>query len=273
MFGDGAPIWGFLANVDAIQNPLEARHVPAGRFLMEVFPALALPAIVPRIWERRQAAKYNPDSPKFRPHDWRMVASGVAAFARSLGADDLAQWANEQASCETPRKADQDKLDAAICLAIALAWRFGSPGNTLQIGDELTGYMVTVVSVETRAILVKAAALRAVAVDRGWAGSVASVAATSEPLSPISQRQLSRHHETSSAKFLAKLSGSGGGRVDAMRLRALLIKRARLGSLITYGEVASEFGFAWSQGFGASLIRALDRLAVENRGKHPRKAA
>jgi predicted RNase H-like nuclease len=266
MFGDGAPIWKFLANVNAIQNPLEARRAPSGRFLMEVFPALALPAIVPTIWERRRAAKYNPAASKFDPPDWPIVASGVATFVRGLGADDLAEWVNEQASREAPRKADQDHLDAAICLAIALAWRLGPPSNTLQIGDEQAGYMATIASVQTRAALVKAAEGRGVAIDRGWGGSVAPAAAILAPaLWPVAQTGSSGQHESPSTKSIATPPGHGAAHVDPIWLRAFLIDRARLGSPITYGGVAAALGYRWSQGFGTSLTRALGKLAVENR--------
>jgi predicted RNase H-like nuclease len=169
MFGESAPIWSFLAAVSAKQNPIKARSATAGRFLMEVFPALALPAIVPEIWQRRRGAKYNPRNPKFNLCDWKIVASGVASFARrSLGAGALADWLEKQALIERPRKADQDLLDAAICLAIAQAWRKGPRKDTLLIGDEPTGYIATIVSPETREVLVTAAEKRGVDVDQVW---------------------------------------------------------------------------------------------------------
>jgi predicted RNase H-like nuclease len=60
MFGECAPIWSFLSDVGAKQNPINARSAAASRFLMEVFPALALPAIVPEIWRRRRASQVQP---------------------------------------------------------------------------------------------------------------------------------------------------------------------------------------------------------------------
>jgi predicted RNase H-like nuclease len=85
VFGESAPIWSFLAAVGAKQNPIEAHSAVAGHFLMGVFPALALPAIVPAIWQRRRAAKYNPGSVKFDLCDWKIIVSGVASFTQSLG--------------------------------------------------------------------------------------------------------------------------------------------------------------------------------------------
>ena len=171
MFGDSAPIRSFLANVGAKQNPINARSAAGGRFLMEVFPALALPAIVPEIWQRRRAAKYNPRATNFNSCDWKTVSSGVASFARSLNAGALADWLEKQALIERPRKANQDQLDAAICLAIALAWRMNR--DTLLIGDEHKGYIATIASAQTRDVLVNAAEKCGVAIDRVWEGSAA----------------------------------------------------------------------------------------------------
>ena len=88
MFGESAPIWSFLASVRAKQNPINARSAAAGRFLMEVFPALALPAIVPEIWQRRRAAKYNPRARNFNSCDWKIVSSG----AEKCGVDVDRAW-------------------------------------------------------------------------------------------------------------------------------------------------------------------------------------
>ncbi|MGI4977492.1 MAG: DUF429 domain-containing protein [Janthinobacterium lividum] len=158
MFGDSAPIWRFLAILGAAHDPLAARDAAAGRFVMEVFPALALPALVPAIWSRRQAARYNP-ARRFLPDDWRLVATGTADAARALGAHALADWAQDAAALDRPRKPDQDRLDAAICLLVALCWRHGPPAATLQLGDACTGLLATIATGEVRAVLAAAARL------------------------------------------------------------------------------------------------------------------
>lgn len=185
MFGDAAPVWRFLDAIGAAQDPLAARSATSGRFVMEVFPALALPELVPAIWARRRAAKYNPAARLFAASDWPLVASGVAAFARGLGAGSpgagslgagslgagspgagsLAEWADTAAGLGRPRKADQDRLDAAICVAVALAWRHGPAGSTLQLRDARSGLMATIASGEVRAVLVDAARRLGVSVD------------------------------------------------------------------------------------------------------------
>ena len=164
MFGDSAPIWRFLATLAATQDPLAARDAPSGRFAMEVFPALALPALLPEIWARRQAARYNP-ARRFLPADWRLVALGAARHARTLPAPLLADWAESAAALERPRKPDQDRLDAAICLLIAVAWRHGPPDATLQLGDTATGLLATIATGEVRTVLLSAAARLSVAVN------------------------------------------------------------------------------------------------------------
>lgn len=271
-FGDDAPIWRFIVSLGVDQNPIEARTALKGRFLMEVFPALALPAMVPAILGRGRAAKYNPAATAFDPADWHMVRAGVAAYARNLGAIELSDWVDGLSRVDTPRKADQDCLDAAICLSIALAWRHGPATETLLIGDERSGYIATVASKETRAILVDACALRGVSVDQAWEVGSASVSAESAPGDAFTQStrrpaDLSQPKSNQAPGVRPAVSSrqNGPAVVNPATLRDLLVDRAGSGQPITYGEVAAALGYEWSQGFGASLARALDRLAQANR--------
>jgi predicted RNase H-like nuclease len=47
---------------------------------------------------------------------------------------------------QNPNKFHQDRLDAAICLLIAIRWRLGARGESVVIGDLQSGYMVAPVS-------------------------------------------------------------------------------------------------------------------------------
>jgi predicted RNase H-like nuclease len=171
MFGDGAPVWSFLARLKARQNPFEARDRWAGRFLVEVFPALALPTFVPAIWSRKAAAKYNPtNKKKLRLDDWSLVASTLAEVAAGAQLQQLGLWFGTQAVVGAPVKTQQDCLDAAICLLIAYSWRNEPVAKNLLIGDGASGYMITPVSPEIRALLTQSAVLRDVPVDRPWVG-------------------------------------------------------------------------------------------------------
>ncbi len=265
-FGDDAPIWRFLTRVMAQQNPIQARTAAVGRFLIEVFPALALPAMIPEVWDRHRAAKYNPVGRGFDLADWALVSSGLAKYARKFGMWELADWADAQAHRKQPRKPDQDRLDAAICLAIAISWRRGSPDDGIQSGDETTGYMVTPVSVATRAVLTRAAEKRGVPIDRDWSGANGSPADPSrQPGTTPPQCKPALAWPPVSAGARDNVAAKTSAQVDTFKLRELLVQRARCGETITYGAVAAELGFAWSQGFGASLKRALNALADENR--------
>lgn len=168
MFGAGAPVWRFLREIRAVQNPQEARTSERGRYVIEAFPALSLPALVPQFWLRKRGAKYNPVVRHFAIDDWRLVATGLGRFAGQHGLEPLTDWALEESGRVSPRKADQDRLDAAICLAIAVGWRRNAAA--IQFGDERYGYIVGLVSAETRAVLEAAAALRGVPIDRTWTG-------------------------------------------------------------------------------------------------------
>ncbi len=155
MFGDGAPIWRFLDRLDAVQDPERARAAGSGRFAMEVFPALALPSLIPAIWDRKRAAKYNPVGRLFLLDDWRLVCDGLACTALDLGLSALADWAKLQRMLGKPRKADQDRLDAALCLLIARHWRHAPRERSMVLGDPIRGYIVTPASEEIRAVLTR----------------------------------------------------------------------------------------------------------------------
>lgn len=169
MFGPDAPIWRFLQRLGAMQNPPKARSAASGRHLIEVFPALALPALEPAILQRKRAARYNPANRKrFSLPDWRLVALAASRHAAALRLNDLAEWAEDLAEIRKPTKTDQDCLDAAICLIVALHWRRAPRDQVTVIGDAQSGYMVSPITPATHAILQSAAAKRGVPMDAPW---------------------------------------------------------------------------------------------------------
>lgn len=168
LFGSGAPVWRFLDRLDVSQNPSAARAASNGLHLIEVFPALALPALDPGILKRRRAASYNPENTKsFSLDDWRLVATAVQRHAERLNLAPLSEWAGRFARLDSPQKHHQDRLDAAVCLVVALLWRQGSRDQMAVIGDR-RGYMVTPISPEGRAILQRAAVKQKVPIDTEW---------------------------------------------------------------------------------------------------------
>ncbi|EDP62727.1 hypothetical protein BAL199_23002 [alpha proteobacterium BAL199] len=161
MFCDNSPIWSFLSALKATEDPVEARVARTGQFLIEVFPALALPALEDRFARRLGAPKYNPKNRrKFRLDDWRSVSRVIQATADGLGVSDLAEWADRMHTLSQPRKPDQDRLDAALCALIGLGWRAGPTAASAMLGDLMTGYMVTPISEATRPRLVQASIRR-----------------------------------------------------------------------------------------------------------------
>jgi len=166
MFGDAAPVWRFLKALGAVQDPIAVAAIKAGfgagLLLIEVFPALALPGFEPAFATRLGAPKYNPGHRRrFRIADWRAVCATVARVAAGLGIAPMVAWAEAMGALETPRKADQDRLDAAICALVGLIWRDGG-WPAAMIGDPKQGFIVTPVSEPTGARLERAARERQV---------------------------------------------------------------------------------------------------------------
>ena len=171
MFGDNAPVWGFIRRIGppqyagrttdlaenrAFVNFEATRDAADQTYLIEVYPALALPALKPAFMLRAEAARYNPERPNFSLDDWGLVCGAVALWGNQLDLQALAEWAGEMVqpwdALEGPVKRHQDKIDAALCLIIALQWR-RHPDIMRVIGNLETGYIVIPTSVETRDVL------------------------------------------------------------------------------------------------------------------------
>ena len=165
VFGNAAPIWQFIKDIGCPDMDFEAAKI-AGRaiHLIEVYPALALPALQPAFMERQSAARYNPRGKKFCPTDWKLVCKTVHSHAKQAGLLQLSQWAESMAAADSPTKSDQDKIDAVICLLIGLRMRKPQRDglSVTVIGDLASGYMVTPTSRETRDVLQAAADKRKV---------------------------------------------------------------------------------------------------------------
>jgi predicted RNase H-like nuclease len=165
MFDDGAPIWSFLRDLSATEDPERARLADDRLYVMEVFPALALPAFHEDFCGRLRAPRYNPARRTFRREDWVRVVEVVAVESEKLGCSTVADWCASLEAVGNPRKSDQDKLDAVICLLIAIRWRLSPREQSVMIGDRTHGYIVAPVTDETRRRLKARADLTGVALD------------------------------------------------------------------------------------------------------------
>ena len=162
LFDARAPIWHFKSTLGASDDSEQARHSRAGSYLVEVFPALALPGIHAPFACRLCAPKYNPKNRKFRLADWVAVTEAAAAVASGLGLADLGGWCSDNSAQENPTKGLQDCLDAAICALVGFVWRACDRSASALLGGLDEGYIVTPVSTITRARLQKAADARGI---------------------------------------------------------------------------------------------------------------
>ena len=259
MFGDDAPVWRFLARLDALEDPMLARQATEGRFLMEVFPALALPSLIPKIWTRKLAAKYNPAASHYQPADWPLVCNGAADFAEGLNVQPVAEWLRDAAIETRPTKGLQDRLDSVLCLIIAVHWRRGPSNASIVIGDLQTGYMVTPVIPAVREVLERSAAERGVPV-----GGHGQPSRLKPPMTPVTIPRPSSPPRVAVPQPAFRASSEAATttsyRLPAEELRALLIPLAVAGQTISYGEVAKRVGQPWSRAFSSTLMRALKEV-------------
>lgn len=147
MFDDGAPIWPFI---DRFGGPADLLACSRHTEIFETYPVLT---IIARGWtmsdEHRTSGrlpKYNPVRRlTFRKEDWAYLCSRLAEFFEDHGVDAIASWIKSVRDLELPRKADQDCLDACLCLLAAIEMADGK--EFLVIGEQESGYIVTSASI------------------------------------------------------------------------------------------------------------------------------
>jgi predicted RNase H-like nuclease len=141
MFGKKAPVWPFLTRFGGPANPLEPI---ADTRVFETYPVLAMIALdwmLPDSRATGRLPKYNPDRKKtFSISDWKHVCGLSSAAIHSRGLIDIARWINDAAQNTSPRKSDQDSLDACLCLLVALY--LAEQKDCLMVGNRETGYIV-----------------------------------------------------------------------------------------------------------------------------------
>jgi predicted RNase H-like nuclease len=169
MFGDDAPVWRFLDGLGATQDPERSRTANTGLHLLEVFPALSLPAFDARFNGYRKGPKYNPGNKRtFQISDWHNVLDTVDGYARNTHLGGIEAWARgikRRTTERPPQKADQDMLDSVLCCLIGYNWRIAPRASSIMLGDLESGYMVAPTEAGTRSRLTAAAAKHGVRVD------------------------------------------------------------------------------------------------------------
>jgi predicted RNase H-like nuclease len=159
VFDVGGNKWRIVAR-EAARTSVDGLH------LVEVFPAIALASMSEQFFGRLMAPRYNPGRRKtYLAADWVRVTGAAALMARTLGCDEVAGWCDTVGGLRQPKKADQDMLDAVICVLIAIRWRRCSRQESIMLGDLESGYMVLPASPQVRERLTVFAGMRSVAVD------------------------------------------------------------------------------------------------------------
>lgn len=141
MFDGSAPIWPFLADFGGA-SPLEKLDSPT--CVLECYPVLS---IIARSWclpdslrATGRLPKYNPASRRrFKQDDWDYLCNRLAQDFARRGLEPLAEWMESITGC-APKKALQDRLDACICLLVAIALASGEP--MLAVGEQVSGLIV-----------------------------------------------------------------------------------------------------------------------------------
>jgi len=165
MFGDGAPIWRFKDELEVSDDAIAARDATVGTFLIEVFPALSLPSFEPAFCRRLGRPRYNPKGRRFSLGDWQRVALCGRATASAYRVAGAEEWLEARSMLVSPRKTDQDQLDAMLCALIAVVWISGDRSRSIQIGDQQSGYMVALASSAIRDRLTASARRHGVPID------------------------------------------------------------------------------------------------------------
>lgn len=157
LFGDGAPIWRFLHRLSLADDPERACHADMGAFVMEVFPALAVLAFDDAFAASKRGPRYNPARRRtFREQAWRAVLAATTRQAELLELGATATWCAELDNAGQSTKAEQDQLDAVICLIVAATW-LQHRERCVMIGDLEQGYIVAPATDGVRARLAQAA--------------------------------------------------------------------------------------------------------------------
>ena len=156
MFDENARIWKFLSNQDAILDANVAKDNLSGRYIIEVFPALALLGLNQNFFKRNGMPRYNPANQNFNIENWQSVCDLIAKKSNDLELNQLSKWVDDARKRDVPRKKHQDMLDAAICALIGVIWIACEDSCSMMIGNMETGYMVTPVTKEMQVRLQEA---------------------------------------------------------------------------------------------------------------------
>lgn len=141
MFGKEAPIWQFLEKFGGASDPFSPM---ANEQVFETYPVLSLIALDWLLPDKRitgRLPKYNPErKTTFSIDDWRLICNRLSEEIAARQMSNLDAWISEVKAKHSPRKRDQDGLDACICLIVALY--LAESKDCIMVGNTDTGYIV-----------------------------------------------------------------------------------------------------------------------------------
>lgn len=149
MFGSDAPVWAFLSRFGGPADPLKPA---AGTQVIETYPVLTIIALGWTLPDSRPAGrlpKYNPERKRtFSDSDWQHVWEKVSGKFRERGLAGIVGWLDDAGRRKSHRKADQDGLDACLCLLVALD--LAERNECLMVGNCQSGYILVPYGAELR---------------------------------------------------------------------------------------------------------------------------
>lgn len=155
MFGPEAPVRPFLKRFG---GPADPTGPVAGTMVIETYPVLAIISLdwmlldlSPQARLAGRLPKYNPERQTFSLEEWQHVCIQASGAFREFKLAGMADWIDEASLLSDPRKEDQDRLDACLCLLVAL--HVAEQKQCLIVGDLQTGYIVVPHSAELHAEL------------------------------------------------------------------------------------------------------------------------
>ena len=152
MFGRDAPMWPFLTRFGGPADPMEP---VADTRVFETYPVLTMIALLWTLPDIRPAGRlptYNPARRHtFSISDWKHVCNKASGAFSERGLVEIVRWIEDATRKTSPRKSDQDALDACLCLLVALY--LAEQKDCLMVGDRKTGYIVVPYGAELHAEL------------------------------------------------------------------------------------------------------------------------
>ena len=167
LFGDGAPIWSFLCDLDADLHWSRSTGARSGMYAIEIYPAAALLGLFPQFLARGRAAKYNPANKT--SSTWPIGASSAIPWPTSAANSDLLGCRNGRGPMgASSRRAKRIRTASTLPFASSSRTSGGDMDLTIPLWSEISrpGYIVTPSGPEMTRRLERRGADRAVPIQR-----------------------------------------------------------------------------------------------------------